>query len=147
MPRSSDDFHIGHHDADLVPQRPRTRSYTARERGVPFSPPPAYVLRVVDEGFNHTSMEEEHIYAIARGRLIANINFDEQLFMKLRLWADLRTYIDNNLGWETFCTLGVICYYTDLILEFITSMAWEEDEEGNDYINFRVRDEPQKISW
>lgn len=145
-PRALDDFHIGHHDADVLLPHPRTRSSSTRERGVPPSQPTANVPRTLAEDFSLLSTEEEHIYDSVGHRLIYNIDLDEEFLIKVGLWANLSTCINDNLGWDPFCMFGIGFYY-ELIIEFLSTMDWKDDEARNEFISFHVRDEKKFIMF
>ncbi|GJM87605.1 hypothetical protein PR202_ga03576 [Eleusine coracana subsp. coracana] len=125
-------------DASLPTGR-AIRSQTAASRGVPTSSPsPAFMPRMVEEGFTLLSVEEQQHYLAVRGRFVPNFDLDETFLTSIGMWEDLRRILDN-LGWVDFHLLPMD-YNLDVVTEVASTMRLGTVKDGSEAVNFRVRD-------
>ena len=94
--------------------------------------------RTVEEGFTLLSVEEQWDYLAVRGRFVPNFDLDETFLTSIGLWEDIRRML-NNLGWVDFHLLPMD-YNHDVVTEIASMMRLGTVEDGNEAVNFRVRD-------
>lgn len=92
------------------------------------------------------SKEEEERLGFLEGRIVANVDFDDDALLKLGFHSDIYQLLDH-LGWTQFSNGVTVHVHKELALEILMTMKPEITEEGVACLSFRLEDVEQVIPY